>query len=971
MLALSACADGDAAPRASEDVYQFPAELVAAGQIGVTTDTVPPRMSEEPTAVAAPPPRVAVEALAAGGRPLPLPSSDLLPGVDRIEPSVVTTGGARHLLRDVSVTVSYNPESGLVVEPAGWWVINYPLDRIVGAEGRTIDEVATTLLGRTAAELTNYYFYTEPENGKTAPEPAPADGPAPITVTAGPDLVVNNQHAAASDENDGSFAHPLLTVSAAIERATPGSVIHVYPGVYRESVVVDVDGTVEEPILIEGIRGASGAMPVVTGNDPFPVGAWSEVDGLSGVYQATAFTNLGGSLSVAGEELIERSAPWDLEAGEYVVTTGSDAYVDPRFDGDVGAKEGTVYTFGSSQYIWESKQTDGGGFVDLGSEFGDDFAGGVYWGSAWVYVARPPAAEDYEWYRGYDFDIQVSGPFRAGGISGLELSEQPYEYRVWLDGELLEGKIFADSGNAEADLAHPEMGRGEFGETWHGVVMREGWHHLAFQWDTTSAAGVERAAPVFRFGIPEVVDQAVATAAEPSNKRWSPRGTSQSYISEYMVLGPVPADYDPTVYVRLPGNDDPNEAALDLAARSGSVVSILGDFVEFHGFEVRGGAQMQGESLVTAGVRSEDPAASIFVQGAVIEGNHVTGSDYGGIDAPVSGDQAVAPIVVRNNWVVDSGAVGIAAHGTSDRLTTDTIDDWAPGRTSVVVEFNTIINSGWAGYDRTDEVSGILFERMTGSTIRYNTIVGGGPGITLRAENYGVRVDGNSITDPWGWGIGVEANPGPNLIANNVVTGLRLGPEWMKAHLLTWDSDQTWIINNTTDGEWNSDTGWYGDVGTWGAAGPENFDRLEYNTWELSVFRRTYINNLFLGNFLGGVEDYLGNWGDQDTFNSNYREVPSPDPFDYLDDGAEKANMRYALTDRAGGDYRLGSSSDLNTSGAVSRTSEMAVLDFYGLPRYLDEGTSVGAFRSEPQIGAGLSVIEVLMTDGTLLRIEG
>lgn len=281
MLVVSACANGDGGQIASADVYEFPAELVAAGAANVTSTTAVPRLSEEPTAVEAPPPRTAVEAILTGGETIPLPSSDLLPDVQRIEPYVVTSDGQRRLLQDVSVSVTYDLEAGLVVEPAGWWVINYPLDRIVGAEGRTLDDVATTLLGRPVAQLTNYYFYTEPDDTSAVAALPAADGPARIAVTPGPDLVVNNRDQGASDGNDGSYANPLLTISAAVDRAGAGDIIHVYPGVYRESVVVTADGTATEPIRIEGIRGASGAMPVITGNDVFPAGAWSEVEGLA------------------------------------------------------------------------------------------------------------------------------------------------------------------------------------------------------------------------------------------------------------------------------------------------------------------------------------------------------------------------------------------------------------------------------------------------------------------------------------------------------------------------------------------------------------------------------------------------------------------------------------------------------------------------------------------------------------------
>jgi hypothetical protein len=234
-----------------------------------------------------------------------------------------------------------------------------------------------------------------------------------------------------------------------------------------------------------------------------------------------------------------------------------------------------------------------------------------------------------------------------------------------------------------------------------------------------------------------------------------------------------------------------------------------------------------------------------------------------------------------------------------------------------------------------------------------------------------VRVDGNTVTDPYAWGIGVEANPGPNLIVNNLVTGLRTGPDWMKAAILTWDSDQTWIINNTADGRWSIETGWFGDVGTWGAGGPENFQRLDYAAWNLLYFRRAYLNNLLLGNYLGGIEDYEGDWGESDTFTANYREVPRPDPFDYFEDGAESADVRYDFVDRDNGDYRLESWSELNTLGTVSSTARLATLDLLGLPRFLGDGVSVGAYRAEPEIPSGSTVVEVLFTNGSAVRLEG
>jgi hypothetical protein len=139
----------------------------------------------------------------------------------------------------------------------------------------------------------------------------------------------------------------------------------------------------------------------------------------------------------------------------------------------------------------------------------------------------------------------------------------------------------------------------------------------------------------------------------------------------------------------------------------------------------------------------------------------------------------------------------------------------------------------------------------------------------------------------------------------------------------------------------------------------------------MTMFRRSYINNLLLGSYLGGIEDYLGNWGEVDTFTSNFREVPSPDPFDYFDDGAEKLSVQRLFVDRTAGDYRLVPSSDLNTSGAANQTSQLATHDFYGLLRLSEGEASVGAFRPDPEIAPDTSIIEVEFTDGTVVRIGG
>jgi hypothetical protein len=57
---------------------------------------------------------------------------------------------------------------------------------------------------------------------------------------------------AGNDSGEGSQAAPLRTIQAALERATPGSVINLAPGDYREQPVTRWDGTPDAPITIRG-----------------------------------------------------------------------------------------------------------------------------------------------------------------------------------------------------------------------------------------------------------------------------------------------------------------------------------------------------------------------------------------------------------------------------------------------------------------------------------------------------------------------------------------------------------------------------------------------------------------------------------------------------------------------------------------------------------------------------------------------
>ena len=55
-----------------------------------------------------------------------------------------------------------------------------------------------------------------------------------------------------SDTDDGTAAAPLATIQAALDKATPGTVINLAPGVYRETLATARDGAPGAPITIKG-----------------------------------------------------------------------------------------------------------------------------------------------------------------------------------------------------------------------------------------------------------------------------------------------------------------------------------------------------------------------------------------------------------------------------------------------------------------------------------------------------------------------------------------------------------------------------------------------------------------------------------------------------------------------------------------------------------------------------------------------
>jgi hypothetical protein len=99
--------------------------------------------------------------------------------------------------------------------------------------------------------------------------------------------------ASGDDGNEGDDPSiPLRTLGAAALLTSPGTTVHVAPGDYRESLVMPVDGTAEEPVRLVADGGRGTAR--ILGSDPASSAEWSrltdpaEIDLPAGVDPASA-----------------------------------------------------------------------------------------------------------------------------------------------------------------------------------------------------------------------------------------------------------------------------------------------------------------------------------------------------------------------------------------------------------------------------------------------------------------------------------------------------------------------------------------------------------------------------------------------------------------------------------------------------------------------------------------------------------
>lgn len=867
-------------------------------------------------------------ALCAAKEPLPLPRPHV-PDEPPFPASVVTSGGQRLLLSQTDVSVAYDAAARrLVVNRSDWWLVNYPLHLIRGLQARSEEERCGLLFGCSRAEIRNWYLKTP---GTPATEPPRPAGPAPVALSPGPAFVVDGAHPAASGEADGSAERPFRTIGAAVLQAGPGSVVRVRPGVYRESLDFTTAGTAAAPVKLEGVRAADGSLPVVSGNDRFAAGAWGPVSGLPGVWRAELFTNQPGSVSAAGQALKEASWPDRLQPGEFCFNRASHQFLRRR------AATASVPTSGLTEdgRTWRQVTADAEGFVHLGSAASD----AVLWLSTWVWVKPKEREQGVVWDPRFPEPITgklaCKGPFRAFRQTGTQLRSQVNKYRVWVNGTLC-----PSAWEPNAPRAHHNYG-GE--DHWQSFALNEGWNHLLFQFDTTTEPAADLA---FRFGTPKGVDGYVCSAESPVDRSLPVEMAPTDHVSEALLLGPLTATPDAGVYVRLAGDADPNTVVMDLARRT-SLARLDVPFVQVRGLEFRHGAYFQQRGQLT-----------VSAEGCVVEGCVFRDSEVRGITVQLSGmDQASAPIIVRNNWVLNPGGLGIGASGSSDKLTAANQDGPAPGRGRLVCEYNVVVNNNAGGYPRFWESGGFKMFRLTGCILRNNTFIGGdGPAIWLDWEHYGNRVEGNISLDGTAFCVGVEASPGPNLVANNVAVNLKSGGVWFRHGILAWSSHAVWALHNTIDGRWNPTPAWQSKTGAGGIYLHEG--GANRNTrWGAVPKRQAIVNNVTVG---VDADDVMRRWGWNE-------ETPVRGN---VQDTRESPWRADVFRSPAALDYRLTPAGVVRCAGERHELSALVRHDFFGLLRHDDQPPVAGAFRVEPPVpDKSVVLIELEMNDGTCTRL--
>ena len=354
---------------------------------------------------------------------------------------------------------------------------------------------------------------------------------------------------------------------------------------------------------------------------------------------------------------------------------------------------------------------------------------------------------------------------------------------------------------------------------------------------------------------------------------------------------------------------------------------------------------------------------------------------------------------ISNCWIVNAqfeAILGVSGSNLCNQSYENGVWDAAagvdvvPGRGTYVCEYSTIVDSDWAGYNAGWEGGDEKANDTTAAIWRYNTFLDDAAEPTwLDTGNYDDVYDGNLILNSAAGGFMVEADPGPNLIENNIVSGMI--DEYGENGLSAAESDQTWAVNNTIDAG-NLQSG--AATGAYTGSGEDVTRGTFWNgattpAWDAT---QAFVNNATVNCGIAILADGGEINGSGDTIADNYT-TDAADPYLGTLAESELAYQGYmGFDDSLNGqtvpeylqnapDYRLLPSSPLNDAG--TRTADFtlsdgtqanvvsyATMDFDGLLRQIPgDPQSAGAMR--PYMAFADTVMEWELADGTQQRCVG
>lgn len=882
---------------------------------------------------------------------LPLPKENI-PENPPLQPSVILPDGKRFLLDyfdDIKVIYDKR-EKRLKTNKPGWWIINFPLYKIEGFDKNlSIEEKSEIIFGKEGKEIKNWYIY---ENGESEEVKFIPECPAPIKYYKNPTIIVNNQHLEANDENDGTIEKPLKTISKAIEKAKPGDIIHVYPGIYRESIKIIKSGEKEKPIIIEGIKDKRGKIPIISGNEIIPL-KWEIYDREKNIYRADFNMGMMGKLIDEENDTILKEVDriGELTENKYLFNWSSKEFLEltEKFEEEVikskkDIKEGDKF----EGKEFKKYKVDKDGFIDF-SQITDN-ENSVFIGISYIYCDKEVKGK-----------VEVNGNFRGTRMTGTGFSSQSNRYRLWINDIFVKGMVYSTYENHFYLYPRHTPYYTSGGDIIDSFSLKEGWNTLYFIWDTNTKPKNLK----FKFNFPKNVKLVSSAIKENEGKE------KENFIAEYLICGPFFSKLEKSIYICLKRGESIENKKLSIPVKGNPLVNI-GTFDEqqklyiparyiyFRGFKIQGGGHYhQRCSLNIYG-------SGNLIEGCVIDENEGVGISFSNRDG-----LNAEPNIIRNNYIINPGNVGIAGQHTSEFLTPENQVYQAPGRGRTIIEYNYIKGANWLTLSYTWQSGGMKLFRLTNCIIRYNTIENcPSQGIWLDFEHYNNRLEGNYINKCYFYGIGIEASPGPNLASNNLIVGLKpIGPEnvWFRYGILAWDSQQSIVINNTIDGKWDQTQCWQNRKGTDGILLCMNKKSNRETKWKGNFAPDKIINNLILGCKYAIIKS------EGDTIDNNFFEKGIEIDFitRYYPEKAkdkeiiEKEIKLKDLINRDKNDYRI--KEDFPLSSSVEIPSYYKKYDFYGLLRF-PEDDIVGAIRKWNMEGKKL-ILEIEYTNGEKRRM--